>query len=42
MVAERRPGDFLWFFQLQGLLNVKLSVPVLVACLNPAPPLPPF
>jgi steroid 5-alpha reductase family enzyme len=24
-----------WFFQLQGLLNVLLSVPVLLACLNP-------
>jgi uncharacterized protein (DUF2062 family) len=31
--------NFFWFFQAQALLIVLLSVPVLLACLNPAPQL---
>jgi steroid 5-alpha reductase family enzyme len=37
--ADRR---FFWFFQLQGVLNLLLAVPLLVACANPAPVLSPL
>jgi steroid 5-alpha reductase family enzyme len=37
--ADRR---FFWFFQAQGLLNVALAAPLLLACVNPAPVLHPL
>jgi len=37
--ADRR---FFWFFQAQGLLNLVLGVPLLLACANPAPALHPL
>lgn len=35
--AANLNAKFFQFFQLQGLLNVILAVPLLIACLNPAP-----
>jgi len=35
--ASSLPVKFFWFFQFQGCLNVVLSVPVLLACLNAEP-----
>ena len=40
--APRANVRFFWFFELQAALNVILSLPVLVACLNPAPGLHPL
>ena len=40
--APRANARFFWFFELQAALNVILSLPVLVACLNPAPHLQPL
>jgi len=37
--APRANARFFWFFELQGGLNVILSLPALVACLNPEPAL---
>ena len=40
--APRLAARFLAFFQLQGLLNVVLSLPVLLACLHEAPAFAPI
>lgn len=40
--APRANARFFWFFELQGALNVVLSAPVLVACVNPQPTLHPL
>lgn len=38
--GERTPQKMFGFFQLQGVLQVVLSLPFLVVCLNPHPPGP--
>ena len=35
--APHADARFFWFFELQAALNLILSLPVLLACLNPAP-----